>query len=269
MVNPQFIIDTMRELDYRYFMVLDSRYEPVYQQFQPVSMEESVKRLERFLKNAGSALYRIHIFQSNERKTNGEPKSRGFQYEIMLTESVKAPEEPAPMFPQTNTATPMQGTGLPDAMQSVMTNGGMMGGVGLNQYLNEKDRILELMLRIQQLEMDKKYLEEKLERRESELRREMEQQNSAETRIQGIINNVLPTMMAGFSGQAPMNGIAKSSTENMQNPQQNDDKATIIAAINKLAKMDPNFAKNISALADLAEKKPDVYKMAVQYLNQL
>lgn len=268
MVNPVFIIDTMREMDYRYFVILDTQFNTVYQQFQPVSMEEAIKRFERFLKNAGSAMYRVRIYQNNERKVSGEPKGNFFQYEIMLTESVKGPEEPEQNFPgRNNNSTPINGSGLPDAMQSVMTQGGMMGGVGLDRYLSEKDRILELMLRIQQLELEKKYLEEKLERRESELRREMEQQNSSETRIQGIINNVLPGLMAGFQGQAPMNGI--SQTNNMDNKTQETEKNAIINAVNKLMKIDPDFAKNISALADLAAKKPDVYKMAVNYLNTL
>jgi hypothetical protein len=269
MVNPVFIIDTMREMDYRYFVILDMQFNTVYQQFQPVSMEEAVKRFERFLKNAGSAMYRVRIYQNNERKVSGEPKGNFFQYEIMLTESVKGPEEPDTNFPARSNPTPINGSGLPDAMQSVMTQGGMMGGVGLDRYLSEKDRILELMLRIQQLELEKKYLEEKLERRESELRREMEQQNSSETRIQGIINNVLPNLMAGFQGQAPMNGIPQSNSNNMDNKTQETEKNAIVNAVNKLMKIDPDFAKNISALADLAAKKPDVYKMAVNYLNTL
>ena len=269
MVNPVFIIDTMREMDYRYFVILDTQFNTVYQQFQPVSMEEAIKRFERFLKNAGSAMYRVRIYQNNERKVSGEPKGNFFQYEIMLTESVKG-EEPEPTFPQRTNPTPINGSGIPDAMQSVMTQGGMMGGVGLDRYLSEKDRILELMLRIQQLELEKKYLEEKLERRESELRREMEQQNSSETRIQGIINNVLPGLMAGFQGQAPMNGIQQANPTNMENNKsQETEKNAIVNAVNKLMKIDPDFPKNISALADLAAKKPDVYKMAVNYLNSL
>lgn len=269
MVNPKFIADTMREMDYKYFVILDSYHNTVYQQFQPVSIEESIKRFNRFLENASAAMYRVYIYQTNDRKANGEPKGNPFVYEVMLTESVKSANDTPTQTATGPVSTSVAMNGIADPMQNVFTQGGMMGGVGLDKYLGEKDRILELMLRIQQLEMEKKYLEEKLERRESELRREMEQQNSSETRIQGIINNVLPTFMQGFAGQAPMNGVSSTDSNTTMENNKNAEKETIIASVNKLMKIDPNFAKNISSLANLAEKSPAVYAMAVEKLNSL
>jgi hypothetical protein len=46
-------------------------------------------------------------------------------------------------------------------------------------------------------------------------------------------------------------------------------KETIITAVNKLVKLDPNFADNLAKLAELAEKKPFIYTQAVDYLKKL
>lgn len=267
MINPQFIIDTMREQDYRYYQILDTNYHVVTAQWQPISVEESIKRFKSFLKNASAAIYRVQIFNTNEKKNNGDPKGQPYVYEIMMSESLKDDEPTAPVSsnPVPNQQTPM--LGMQEPMQQVFTNGGMMGGVGLDKYLGEKDRVLELLLRIQQLEMDKRYLEEKLVRREEELRKEMESQMSSEQRINGIINQVLPTFMAGFQGQAPMNGTQSQPMEN--NKTVSTEKQMVISSVNKLMEIDPNFSKNITALAKLAETKPEVYAMAVNYLNNL
>lgn len=271
MVTPSFIMDTMKELDYRYFTILDSNYNIVYQMFQPVSLEESIKRMKKFLENASSAMYRVHIYPTNEKLKNGEPKSQGFQYEIMLTESLKDDKPRGNEFNAGQMNQPINGMG--QYVDSLMTNGNsMMGGVGLDRYLGEKDRIMELQLRIQQLEMEKKYLEEKLERRESELKKDFESQLSTENRIQGIINNVLPTFMSGFQ-QAPMNGVGAAvnnaiNPNNMNNTQTNP-KEKVINAVNKLMQLDENFPTNIEKLAKLAQEKPAIYQMAVEYLKNL
>jgi hypothetical protein len=271
MVTPSFIMDTMKELDYRYFTILDSNYNVVYQMFQPVSLEESVKRMKKFLENASSAMYRVHIYPTNEKLKNGEPKSQGFQYEIMLTESLKDNKPNANEF-NVGQMNPQPMNGMGQYVDNIMTNGNsMMGGVGLDRYLGEKDKIMELQLRIQQLEMEKKYLEEKLERRESELKKDFESQLSTENRIQGIINNVLPTFMSGFQ-QSPMNGVgsvAPIMDNIMNNNTQANPKEKVINAVNKLMQVDSDFPTNIEKLAKLASEKPAIYQMAVNYLNNL
>jgi hypothetical protein len=46
-----------------------------------------------------------------------------------------------------------------------------------------------------------------------------------------------------------------------------DVKNKVIASVNKLLEIDPDFAANIAKLAELAQTKPEVYKMAVQMLK--
>lgn len=47
------------------------------------------------------------------------------------------------------------------------------------------------------------------------------------------------------------------------------DKEKILAAINKLSKLDANLAENLTKLADLAEKNKFVYDQAVKQLKSL
>ena len=46
-------------------------------------------------------------------------------------------------------------------------------------------------------------------------------------------------------------------------------KEKILAALNKLAKLDPSLGENLSKLADLAEKKPFIYQQAIKQLHSL
>jgi hypothetical protein len=48
-----------------------------------------------------------------------------------------------------------------------------------------------------------------------------------------------------------------------------DQKTIILDAINRLVKADPNFAENITKLADLADKNKFIYSQAVNKLKSL
>ena len=48
-----------------------------------------------------------------------------------------------------------------------------------------------------------------------------------------------------------------------------DQKTMILDAINRLVEADPNFAHNITRLADLAEKSQFIYNQAVNKLKSL
>ena len=93
MVKPQFVIDTMREQDYRFFIVTDSDYRVVYQSTQNIPLEESIKRLQKFYDSAETGLYRVQISPSNELRRDGSFKVDGFIYEIMLNKSLDNQKE--------------------------------------------------------------------------------------------------------------------------------------------------------------------------------
>lgn len=46
-------------------------------------------------------------------------------------------------------------------------------------------------------------------------------------------------------------------------------KEQLLAALNRLIKVDPNLVQNLTKLAELAEKKPSLYQSAVDYLKKL
>ena len=48
-----------------------------------------------------------------------------------------------------------------------------------------------------------------------------------------------------------------------------DQKQIILDALNRLVKSDPNFAENITKLADLSEKSKFIYSQAVNKLRSL
>jgi len=260
MVKQDFVYRAMREMDLRYFTVQDASYNLVYMHFQPSDVETSVRKLKSFFDDAGAGMFIVTCYKENELRANGEPKGRPFLYEVMHTETMRK-DQPASVngMPQYNEPAPIS------AMQSMLANGqGMMGGVGMDVYLSAKDKILELQLQIQRLEMEKKYLEDQLSRKESDLRSEFDKKLNNETRIQGIVSQVLPTVMGAFGGaaQPPMNGIPQQEQTMDQ-----DVKNKVIASVNKLLEIDPDFAANIAKLAELAQTKPEVYKMAVQMLK--
>lgn len=62
----------------------------------------------------------------------------------------------------------------------------------------------------------------------------------------------------------PMNGIDEQVINNILTRREK-----MIASINFLSQHDKDFAENIAKLANLAQNKPLIYTMAVQYLNNL
>jgi hypothetical protein len=62
----------------------------------------------------------------------------------------------------------------------------------------------------------------------------------------------------------PMNGIDAQVEANIMSRREK-----MIAAVNMLMKHDENFPENITKLALLAQNKPAIYGMAVNYLNNL
>lgn len=260
MTSPEFIMEVMREQDLRYFTILDSEYRLQYQQWQPISLEESVARLKRFIDNCSvNSIFRINLYSTNERLKDGSPKRDGLTYEVMITESLRDKQRVTDNPQQT----PMMGF---DQFVDKAYSAGSMGAIDLDRYLTTKDQILQLQLKIQQLEMEKKYIEDKAVRDLETLRNEYERKSSKEEKIMGIASQFFPMIVGG--GQSPMNGIVEPQIENNMTNTTETPKDKVIKAINTLMASDPNFVRNIEKLAKLAQEKPMVYKMAVEQLNQ-
>ncbi len=67
MVNPQFVIEQMKDLDYKYFVVEDMAGNQVTQSWQTLPVDRAVERFKSFLKHCSvGSSYVVYIFKSNE-----------------------------------------------------------------------------------------------------------------------------------------------------------------------------------------------------------
>lgn len=253
MIAPDFLLDIMKDLDTKFFRVYNMDYGRMYENFQQVSISDAQKRMQDFFKRAGDGSYRVVLYKTNGLKANGQPKEEGFEYEIIKSASLMD-EKPK-----------NQGMG------GMEFNAGYMGAVDMPTHLASKDQIMELRLQLLSKDNEIARLQDRIE----DLNRKHEQEISNAKNPQELIKQVAPSILGAIQGldlssfgkkaQAPMNGVdTMEQPKNTQNKQ-----AQMVQAINKLIKHDPNFSDNISKLADLAERNPTVYKMAVQQLNSL
>jgi hypothetical protein len=260
MVNPNFIKDTMREMDCRFFQIEDAYGRTMYHQWQNVSLDEAVQRFQRFVDSCAlNSSFRVSIYNSSEKFKNGEPKETGMSYEVMITDQPKK-EAPISGFQNQNNQMGVDPTAIAERMYNV----GSMGAIGLDQYLASKQSEMSLLLEIQNLKNEIRYLTDKHGMEMERMRREHEDAIASDKKIEGIIGTVLPTLGLGGGGLGlagiPNNSVPIGSI-------QDDSKRKVIECVNKLLKVDPNFPDNIQKLCILAENKPTVYQMAVQQLN--
>ncbi len=253
-VSLDFIKDTMREQDLRFFVIRDSEYRPQYEQMQPVGMDEALKRFDNFFANARNSIYHVFVYKLNQKKVDGQPKGVPYEYEVMLTDSIKDKE-----------SVPING---------MMGYGSGGQGVPLDNFLNSKDEIMNLKLQVMRLEMEKGQLKDNYEREIERMKADHEKSMTSESRIQGIVGQIAP--MFGFGGGNTINGLAgvmtaepKELINNLSTNNMATQKEKIIAAVNELLKLDPNFPENLELLVNLAKNKPSTYKQAVSILKSM
>lgn len=274
MINPNFVAETMKDMDMRFFLVEDNYGRTIYQQFQNISLEEAIKRYKKFVESCSlNSTFNITLYQSNERLRNGRPKEDGMTYEILITESQEKKEPKRPIDGYYG-----RGMGNVDEIAEMTYRAGSMGAIDLDRYLSAQNEITRLNMEVAQLKMDKKYMEDKHEMEIERVRREYEEKLGSDRKIEGIVGTILPHLgFGGGDGMAgiPMNGIGNAGVPSnsvgigsVSTPPSNT-KERILSAINKLVKLDPNFADNIERLSYLAENKPMIYSMAVKQLNEL
>lgn len=255
MVNPNFVIEQMKDLDYKYFVVEDMAGNPVTHSWQTLPVDRAVERFKSFLKNCSvGSSFVVYIFKTNERLKNGEPSrnNQPMRYEIFINE----PQGGGQQMEQENEF------GINGIAES-MYRAGSMGSIGLDTYIGAKDEILSLKLKIQQLEMENRYLQDKAQADIDRVTKEYEDKLSSEKKIEGIIGSVLPAM--GLGG----NGMAGIPTEETMEKKTDTSKEKVIKAINVLLANDENFVENIEKLAELSKKNKTIYNMAVKQLNSL
>jgi hypothetical protein len=243
----------MKDLDTKFFRVYNMDYGRMYENFQQVSLGDAQKRMQDFFKRAGDGSYRVVLYKTNGLKANGQPKEEGFEYEVIKSASLQDDK-------------PQQ-----KGMMGMDFNSGYMGAVDMPTHLASQDQIMELRLQLLSKENEIARLQDRLE----DLQRKHEQDLASAKNPQELIKQVAPSILGAVQGldlssfgkkpQAPMNGVdTMEKPTNTQNKQ-----ALMVQAVNKLINLDPNFSDNICKLAELAERNPTVYKMAVNQLNSL
>lgn len=253
MIAPDFLLDIMKDLDTRYFRIYNMDYGRLFENFQQVSISDAQRRMQDFFKRAGDGSYRVLLYKNNGLKVNGQPKEEGFEHEVIKSASL-IDEKPR-----------NQGMG------GMEFNAGYMGAVDMPTHLASKDQIMELRLQLLSKDNEIARLQDRIE----DLKTKHDVEISNAKNPQELIKQVAPSILGAIQGldlssfgkkpQAPMNGV-----DTMEQPTNTQSKQVqMVQAINKLIKHDPNFADNISKLAELAERNPTVYKMAVQQLNSL
>lgn len=225
-------------------------------------MGQALEMFDEFLSATDGGYFVIELYKAGTRvKKNGELSTSGADYmeydfhvtptlrEKLQTKKIGSTEENQPQ---------------PDPIMNLFPGG--MGGI-MDRFLGSKDQIQELNVKLGTMEvetrknaemaaMQKKYEDEIAELKKSK-------------GLSGIFSNLAPELIPGLIGQVntllkgnqmPINGIEEATAP--------DAKTKIVQAVNKLTKLDPNFADNISKLAELAERDPQTYKMAIAYLNK-
>jgi hypothetical protein len=264
MINPNFIAETMKDMDMRFFQVEDNYGRTVYQQFQNISLEEAIKRYKKFIENCSTnSSFNITLYQSNERLRNGRPKEEGMTYEVLVTEN--KPKENRPIDGYYGRGGGM-GMGNVDEIAEMTYRAGSMGAIDLDRYLSAQNEITRLNMEVAQLRMDKKYLEDKHDMEIERLKREYEEKLGSDKKIEGIVGTILPHLGLGGMGGEGMAGIPMNGINGVT---ESSPKERILSAVNQLIKLDPNFPDNIEKLAHLAKSKPAIYQLAVKQLNDL
>ena len=261
----QFVLSQFETEKYRYFIISDEDGDPVYMQNDLIDQESALAKIRSFLKD-NNGYFTIKVF--SKKLTN--PKNRAEQDKNLVTKfnvelTHKLNQQAAPLM---GAVGGFGGFGsLPsDDPRSNAPNiydiVGRMGEVTTQMKLMEKDH---------QHYREMKELQDRIEK--------MEQENSKATGMNGVLSTLGdnfkdPAVLMGLLSTVgglfkkpdvmPMNGINEEVETNVSLR-----KKAMLDSVNTLMKLDANFPENISALAALAQNKPDTYKMAVNYLKSM
>lgn len=258
-----FVMSQFETEKYRYFIISDEDGDPVFVQNDLIDQESALAKLRSFF-NSNNGYFSIKVF--SKKLTN--PKNRAEQDKNLITKFNVELTHKLNAQPMTQITGYNQGFGsLPsDDPRSNAPNiydiVGRMGEVTTQMKLMEKDH---------QHYREMKELQDRIEK--------MEQENAKATGMNGVLSTLSdnfkdPAVLMGLLSSVqglfkkpsvmPMNGIDAEVQSNVS-----ERKTKMLNAVNLLMKLDPEFPENISSLATLAQNKPDMYKMAVQYLKSI
>jgi|APGre2960657373_1045057.scaffolds.fasta_scaffold04450_4 hypothetical protein len=151
MTTPEYIIEFMRQGDYRFYIVTNGYDNDVIRQMQPCTVEDSTESLSKFFSNT-TGQYRVKLYTSNELKRDGDPRQDPQVFEVQLTGKplkfggMGSVDEDEPFPPRPNAGNYNAFGGGFDGF-----GGASQGVFGFDKYDQMKDEILGLKERIRDL----------------------------------------------------------------------------------------------------------------------
>lgn len=183
MTNPEYILEFMRDNDYRYFNVTNSYDVDTQKQFNGCELDEGIRRMERFLKNS-TGFHRIKLYQSNECNRQGRPVERPQIFEVSLTGKEFAPKEE----PGLNGTNP---TGILPSPSGAI--------VGVDQYLSKHEEVASLKADLVRLTMENQFLRDAHARELESMRRDHESKLKEAKDSQAMVMQGLSAMASGMN----------------------------------------------------------------------
>ena len=261
----QFVLSQFETEKYRYFIISDEDGDPVYMQNDLIDQESATAKIRSFLKD-NNGYFTIKVF--SKKLTN--PKNRAEQDKNLVTKfnvelTHKLNQQAAPL---------MGAVGGFGGFGSLPSDDPRSNAPNIYDIVNKMGDVttqMKLMEKDHQHYREMKELQDRIEK--------MEQENAKATGMNGVLSTLGdnfkdPAVLLGLLSTVgglfkkpevmPMNGINEEVETNISLR-----KKAMLDSVNTLMKLDANFPENISALAALAQNKPDTYKMAVQYLKSM
>lgn len=237
MTRPEYIYQIMRDEKRPYFTITDQKDNCLRTHLDNPDVEHAILQLQDFLKwNEG--VFTICI-RNTPKAINGRDKGLVYTFSnsLFANEIKERPKDQVPGI-SGPFANPSALYGF-DPMQKVM------------ELMAENNRLSQEIVRTS-LKNDMAALEERLKNKDGD------------GAFQAMAMNALSGLFtSGMGAKVGLSGIGD------QPIQEDDKRAKINNAVVRLIKADANFADNISKLADLAEKSPFIYKMAIEKLNSM
>lgn len=267
--SANFVISQFETEKLRYFIIFDEDNDPIFVQNELIDQESAIAKLRNFFRD-NNGYFSIKVFGSklsNPKNKAEQDKKIVTKFNVELTHKLDMTQ-----MNNVNTMNGFMGMGGPlapdDPRQGAPNIFGLvneMGAMATNLKLMEKDHAHY---------REMKDLQERLEKAEKE--------RDTSTGMNGVLSTlgehfkdpaVLMGLLSGvttlFKGPVapavmPMTGVDSAVESNVDLRKQ-----TMVNSVNTLMQLDSEFVENISALASLAQNKPDTYKMAVQYLKTI
>lgn len=268
-----FVFQQFETEKYRYFGIYDEDGDLVFSQNDLVDADKALTKLRNFFRD-NQGYFTIRIYNKKLANTNNlvaRDNSTIAKYNVEVS---------APVLPQgVNGLTGMGGNSLlpPDDPRSNAPNMFQLLG-----QMSQVEQQMKLMEKDHQHYREMKELQDRIAKMEEEQGKakgmgaivdRLGEQFSDPQVLLGLISGVSalfnkkpePQMHSVHrSEMMPMNGVDEQVANNLSTRREK-----MVSAVNFLMQHDKDFPENISKLAALAQNKPLIYSMAVQYLNNL